>query len=123
MNIRKIIAATALAFAAASGAGMAVAVTTAPSASATDLVNYDGGSISLGRHLILGVWYQQSSGGPSGYWAGVWSYPAHRWIFIRSGHATSSGWTTWLVKPSQRGKYATVYDVTVAKTTFYTTVR
>ena len=121
MNIKKIIAATAIALTAASGVGAAIATTASP-ASADVLVNYDGGSISLGRHLQLGVWYQQFSGGPTGYWAGVWSYPANRWIFTRSGHATTS-WHFWSVKPSQRGKYATVYYADGVRMVFYTTVK
>ena len=121
MRFNKIIAATALALTAASGTGAVVAVTASP-ASADVLVNDDGGSISLGRHLVLGVWDQQFSGGPTDYWAGVWSYPAHRWIFIRSGHATTS-WLDWAVKPGQRGKYATVYNADGVREVFYTTVK
>ena len=120
MKLKRILAAAALALTAAAGTG-AVVATTAPPASADVLVNYDGGSISLGCHLILGVWYQQFSGGPTGYWAGVWSYPANRWIFIRSGHATTN-WTSRAVKPSQRGKYATVYNADGVRLVFYTTV-
>jgi len=52
----------------------------------------------------------------------VWSYPANRWIFIRSGHATTN-WTSWAVKPSQRGKYATVYNADGVRLVFYTTVK
>jgi hypothetical protein len=121
MNIKKIIAATALALTAASGVGAAIATAASP-ASADVLVNYDGGSISLGRHLMLGVWYQQFSGGPRAYWAGVWSYPASRWIFTRSGNATTT-WHDWAVKPSQRGKYATVYYADGVRMVFYTTVK
>ena len=54
-----------------------------------------------------GVRYQQSSGGPAGYWAGVWSYPQRKWIFT-SGYATTT-WTFWYIKLADRGKYATVY--------------
>jgi len=121
MKLKRILAAAVLALTTAAGTG-AVVATTAPPASADVLVNYDGGSISLGCHLILGVWYQQFSGGPTGYWAGVWSYPANRWIFIRSGHATTN-WTSRAVKPSQRGKYATVYNADGVRLVFYTTVK
>jgi hypothetical protein len=92
-------------------------------ASAAVLVNYDGGTIRLGQSLQVGVWYQQFSGGPSGYWAGVWSVPAHKWIFTRSGYASASGWRMWLVKPSERGEYHTVYNVDGSRLTFYTRVR
>ena len=121
MKVRRLVAAGTIALMSAAGTGAVIATTASP-ASAVDLVNYDGGSISLGRHVILGVWYQQFSGGPSGYWAGVWSYPAKRWIFTRSGYATTN-WTFWLVKPSQRGKYATVYNVDGMRDVIYTTVK
>jgi hypothetical protein len=91
-------------------------------ASADVLVNYDGGTIHLGQSVQVGVWYQRFSGGGSGYWAGVWSVPAHRWIFIRSGHASASGWRMWLVKPPKRGEYHTVYNADGTRVTFYTKV-
>jgi hypothetical protein len=103
------------------GAGAAIATTASP-ASADVLVSWDGYNISLGRHFILDVWYQQFSGGPRGYWAGVWSYPQHKWIFTRSGNATTT-WHNWAVKPSQRGKYATVYYADGIRTVFYSTVK
>jgi hypothetical protein len=77
--------------------------------------------------MELGVWYQQFSGGPTGYWAGVWSYPQHKWIFTRSGHATSAYWQYWWVKPPLRGEYATVYSTSYNgrsyKTVFYTKIK
>jgi hypothetical protein len=90
------------------GAGAVLAPATP--ASAVVLVGYDGGTIHLGQSLQVGVWYQQFSGGPTGYWAGVWSVPAHKWIFTRSGHASASGWRIWSVKPPKRGEYHTVYN-------------
>lgn len=111
----------ALALATALGAG-ATLVTAAP-ASADVLLNYDGGTIHLGQSMQVGVWYQQFSGGPRGYWAGVWSYPARRWIFTRSGQAPSTGWRLWPVKPTRRGEYATVYGTSRTRTVFYTAVK
>jgi len=122
--MKAVIAAAALVLAALSGAG-AVAATAAP-ASAEVLINAMPDSIHLGQFMEVGVWYQQFSGGPSGYWAGVWSYPQHKWIFTRSGHATTA-WKFWLVKPAERGKYATVYDTAYKghsyRSVYYTTVK
>ncbi len=103
------------------GAGAVLAPATP--ASAVVLVNYDGGTIHLGQSLQVGVWYQQFSGGPTGYWAGVWSVSAHKWIFTRSGHASASGWRTWSVKPPKRGEYHTVYNTDGTRVTFYTKVK
>lgn len=103
------------------GAGAVLAPATP--ASAVVLVNYDGGTIHLGQSLQVGVWYQQFSGGPTGYWAGIWSVSAHKWIFTRSGHASASGWRTWLVKPPKRGEYHTVYNTDGTRVTFYTKVK
>lgn len=105
--MKAVIAAAALALAALPGAGAAIA--TAAPASAEVLINVMPVSIHLGQSMEVGVWYQQFSGGPTGYWAGVWSYPQHKWIFTSSGHATTA-WKFWWVKPSERGRYATVYD-------------
>ena len=69
------------------GAGTAAVMTAAP-ASADVLVNYDGGTTRLGQSLDVGVWYQAFSGGPRGYWEGVWSHPQHKWIFTQSGQAS-----------------------------------
>ena len=107
--MRLIFAAAALMLTVLSGAGAVVA--TAAPASAEVLFNDDAGTIRLGQYMEVGVWYQQYSGGPSGYWAGVWSYPQHKWIFTSSGHATTS-WKFWWVKPAVRGEYATVYGTT-----------
>jgi hypothetical protein len=103
------------------GAGAVLAPATP--ASAVVLVGYDGGTIHLGQSLQVGVWYQQFSGGPTGYWAGVWSVPAHKWIFTRSGHASASGWRMWSVKPPKRGEYHTVYNADGTRVTFYTKVK
>jgi hypothetical protein len=103
--------------------GATAVLAPATPASADVLVNYDGGTIQLGQSVQVGVWYQQFSGGPAGYWAGVWSVPAHKWIFTRSGYAPASGWRMWLVKPPERGEYHTVYDADGARLTFYTQVR
>jgi hypothetical protein len=123
--MKTLVATTLLALTAATGAGAAIA--TAAPASAEVLVNYDGGTISLGHSLDVGVWYQEFSGGPTGYWAGVWSYPQHKWIFTRSGHATSAHWQDWWVRPFVRGTYATVYNTSYNgrsyRTVFYTRVR
>ena len=122
--MRLIFAATALMLTVLSGAGAVVA--TAAPASAEVLLNDDAGTIRLGHHMEVGVWYQQYSGGPSGYWAGVWSYPQHKWIFTSSGHATTT-WKFWWVKPATRGEYATVYGTTYNgrnyRDVFYTAVR
>ena len=103
--------------------GAGVVLAPAPPASAVVLVNYDGGTIHLGQSLQVGVWYQQFSGGPNGYWAGVWSVSAHKWIFTRSGHASVSGWRMWSVKPPKRGEYHTVYNADGTRVTFYTKVK
>ena len=122
--MRLIFAAAALMLTVLSGAGAVIA--TAAPASAEVLFNDDAGTIRLGQSMEVGVWYQQYSGGPSGYSAGVWSYPQHKWIFTSSGHATTS-WKYWWVKPAVRGKYATVYGTTHNgrnyKNVFYTAVR
>lgn len=119
-----LLAAALAALTALSAAGTAIA--TAAPASAEVLVNDDAGTIRLGHSLEAGVWYQQFSGGPTGYWAGVWSYPQHKWVFTRSGHATTT-WKFWYIKPAERGKYATVYATAYVgrdyRTVFYTTVR
>jgi hypothetical protein len=103
------------------GAGAVLAPATP--ASAVVLIGYDGGTIHLGQSLQVGVWYQQFSGGPTGYWAGVWSVSAHKWIFTRSGHASASGWRMWSVKPPKRGEYHTVYSADGTRVTFYTKVK
>jgi hypothetical protein len=122
--MKTVIAAAALVLAALSGAG-AVAATAGP-ASAEVLVNADSGAIHLGQSMEAGVWYQQSSGGPTGYWAGVWSYPLHKWIFTSSGHATTT-WKFWRVKPARPGEYATVhgtaYNGRSYRTVYYTAVK
>lgn len=125
-SVKAIIPAAALALATLAG----TAAATAPAASAASaevLVNADGGTISLGHSLNVGVWYQKFSGGPSSYWEGVWSYPQGKWIFTHSGNAVSSHWQDWSVKPAHRGKYATVYGTSYGgrnyRTVFYTTVR
>ena len=119
-----LLAAALAALTALSAVGTAIA--TAAPASAEVLFNDDAGTIPLGHSLEVGVWYQQFSGGPTGYWAGVWSYPQHKWVFTRSGHATTT-WKFWYIKPADRGKYATVYDTAYMgrdyRTVFYTTVR
>ncbi len=124
-SIKTLVATTVLALTAATGAGAAIA--TAAPASAQVLISYDGGTIHLGQSMQVGVWYQKFSGGPTGYWEGVWSYPQKRWIFTHSGHAISSHWQFWWVKPSVRGKYATVYNTSYKghnyRTVFYTTVK
>ena len=123
--MKTLVATTVLALTAATGAGAAIA--TAAPASAEVLVNYDGGSIYLGQSLKVGGWYQQFSGGPTGYWEGVWSYPQNRWIFTHSGQASSSYWQFWWVRPSVRGTYATVYGTSYNgrnyRTVFYTRVK
>ena len=103
MSARKRVLVGSASVLAIGGAGAVLAPATP--ASAVVLVNYDGGPIHLGQSLQVGVWYQQFSGGPTGYWAGVWSVPAHKWIFSRSGHASASGWRMWPVKPPKRGEY------------------
>ena len=122
--MRLIFAAAALMLTVLSGAGAVVA--TAAPASAEVLFNDDAGTIRPGQYVEVGVWYQQYSGGPSGYWAGVWSYPQHKWIFTSSGDATTS-WKFWWVKPAVRGEYATVYGTTYSgrnyRDVFYTAVR
>jgi hypothetical protein len=93
--------------------GLAAALTAglAPPAKADVLINYVSPSISLGQSIDVGVWYQSFSGGPKGYWAGVWSVSARKWIFTRSGNASATaGWDNWYVKLPKRGKYHTVYD-------------
>jgi hypothetical protein len=119
--MKALVATGALALATVSGAGAVLA--TATPASADVLVNYDGGTIHLWQSMRVGVWYQQSSGGSKGYWAGVWSVSAHKWIFTRSGYASATGWKYWSVKPPKRGKYHTVYNADGTRVTFYTTVR
>jgi hypothetical protein len=119
--MRALVATGALTLATVSGAGAVLA--TATPASADVLVNYDGGTIHLGQSMRVGVWYQQSSGGSKGYWAGVWSVSEHKWIFTRSGYAPATGWKYWSVKPPKRGKYHTVYNADGTRVTFYTTVR
>lgn len=101
----------------------AIAFTSAGAARADVLVNYDGGTIQLGQSLQLGVWYQSFSGGPSGYWEGVWSVPQHKWIFEHYGTASSGGWHFWYVKPSKRGEYHTVYVTDGHRSTLYTKVK
>jgi hypothetical protein len=122
--VRLIFAAAALMLTVLSGAGAVVA--SAAPASAEVLFNDDAGTIRPGQYVEVGVWYQQYSGGPSGYWAGVWSYPQHKWIFTSSGDATTS-WKFWWVKPAVRGEYATVYGTTYSgrnyRDVFYTAVR
>ena len=87
-NIRiKIITAAAAILTAATGTTAAAIVTASPAA-ADVLVNDDAGTIYPGQSLEVGVWYQAYSGGPRGYWEGVYSYPQHRWIFTRSGQAS-----------------------------------
>jgi hypothetical protein len=103
------------------GAGAMLAPATP--ASADVLINDDSGTIHLGQSLQVGVWYQQFSGGPTGYWAGVWSVPAHEWIFTRSGHASASGWRMWSVKPPKPGEYHTVYNADGTRLTLYTKVK
>ena len=83
--MRAVIGAVMLALTVLSAAGAAI-VTAAP-ASAAVLVNADSGTIHLGQSLQVGVFDQPCRGGPAGYWAGVWSYPAHKWVFTRSGQA------------------------------------
>ena len=121
--MKTILARTALALTVLPGA--AIAVATATPASADVLINAMPGSLHLGQSMQAGVWYQQESGGPTGYWAGVWSYPQHKWVLVRSGHATTT-WALWRVKPSERGEYATVYDAASGgldyRTVYYTTV-
>jgi hypothetical protein len=73
--------------------------------------------------MQVGVWYQQFSGGPKGYRAGVWSVSAHKWILTRSGYSSATGWKIWSVKPSRRGEYHTVYDTDSNRVTFYTAVK
>jgi len=119
--MRAVIGAVMLALAVLSAAGAAI-VTAAP-ASASVLVNADSGTIRLGQALQLGVYDQPGRGGPDGYWAGVWSYPAHKWIFVRGGHAVAGYWKYWYVKPPKRGEYATVYGADGTTATFYTTVK
>ena len=119
--MRAVLGAVMLTLAVLSAAGAAI-VTAAP-ASASVLVNADSGTIRLGQSLQLGVFDQPGRGGPSGYWAGVWSYPAHRWISVRSGHAVAGSWKYWYVRPPKRGEYATVYRADGTTATFYTAVR
>ncbi len=64
-SVKAIVTTGALALAALAGAGAVFA--SATPASAAVLVNYDGGAIHLGQSLQAGVWYQQFSGGPTGY--------------------------------------------------------
>jgi hypothetical protein len=103
--MKRLIAAAALALVTSAGA----LATTAGPAKADVLINYVSPSVHVGQSIEVGVWYQSFSGGPRGYWAGVWSYPAHKWIFTRSGDASATGWTSWSVKLPERGEYATVY--------------
>jgi hypothetical protein len=121
MSVRKRVLAGTATVLVIGGAGAVLAPATP--ASAVVLVGYDGGTIHLGQSLQVGVWYQQFSGGPTGYWAGVWSVPAHKWIFTRSGHASASGWRIWSVKPPKRGEYHTVYNADGTRVTFYTKVK
>ncbi len=118
-RINKIIATGALAATATLGTGMALA----PAASADVLVNSDGGTIHLGQDMKVGVWYQQFSGGSRHYWAGVYSVPAHKWIFIRSGSASPAAWKFWEVKPTLRGNYITSYAVDGTHASFITKVK
>ena len=104
--MKRLIAAAALALVTSAG----VLATTAGPASADVLINYVSPAIHLGQSIQVGVWYQQFSGGPEGYWAGVWSVSAHKWIFTRSGDASATpGWTFWNVRLPERGEYRTVY--------------
>jgi hypothetical protein len=121
MSARKRVLAGAATVLVIGGAGAMLAPATP--ASADVLINDDSGTIHLGQSLQVGVWYQQFSGGPTGYWAGVWSVPAHRWIFTRSGHASASGWRMWSVKPPKRGEYHTVYNADGTRLTLYTKVK
>jgi hypothetical protein len=121
MSARKRVLAGAATVLVIGGAGAMLAPATP--ASADVLINDDSGTIHLGQSLQVGVWYQQFSGGPTGYWAGVWSVPAHKWIFTRSGHASASGWRMWSVKPPKRGEYHTVYNADGTRLTLYTKVK
>jgi hypothetical protein len=121
MSARKRVLAGAATVLVIGGAGAMLAPATP--AAADVLINDDSGTIHLGQSLQVGVWYQQFSGGPTGYWAGVWSVPAHRWIFTRSGHASASGWRMWSVKPPKRGEYHTVYNADGTRLTLYTKVK
>ncbi len=121
ITVKRTLAAAAITLAAVSGAGTAAVMTAAP-ASADVLVNYDGGTIHLGQSLDVGVWYQSFSGGPRGYWEGVWSHPQHKWIFTHSGQASPAvPMKIWPVKPHVRGEYDTVY-VTMSNGRTYRTV-
>jgi hypothetical protein len=121
--MKKLIITSALALTTALG----LAATATP-AKADILVNYDGGTITLGQTLDGGVWYQSFSGGPAGYWEGVYSYPQRKWIFTRSGQASPAiPMKIWYVRPSERGEYATVYGTDSGgrawRSTFYTAVK
>jgi hypothetical protein len=120
-SMKTLVVTGALALATVSGAGAVLA--TATPASADVLVNDDSGTIHLGHSMQVGVWYQQFSGGPKGYWAGVWSVSAHKWIFTRSGYVSATGWKMWSVKPAKRGEYHTVYNADGTRITFYTAVK
>ena len=123
-NIRiKIITAAAAILTAATGTTAAAIVTASPAA-ADVLVNDDAGTIYPGQSLEVGVWYQAYSGGPRGYWEGVYSYPQHRWIFTRSGQASPAVPAKFSpVKPHVRGQYATVYAVSQGGRTYRPTFR
>jgi hypothetical protein len=101
---RGIIAAGTLAVSAVLGAGVAAA----PTASASVVFNYDGGTVHVGQYMQIGVWYQQYSGGTHHYWAGVYG-PDGRLVFSRTGSASPDHWTFWHVKAIRRGHYHTLY--------------
>ena len=75
--------------------------------------------------MEVGVWYQQYSGGPSGYWAGVWSYPQHEWIYRQ--RPRDHQLEVLVGEASRPGEYATVYGTTYNgrnyRNVFYTAVR
>lgn len=71
------------------------------------LVNVPASSVCIGKTFIVGVWYQQYSGGPRAYRIAVYN-PGGARIFYKLGTAPSSNWASWKIRATRVGKYRTV---------------
>lgn len=104
---RKIVAVPVLAL---STAGFS----SAPSGAINDvLINYPARHVCVGHRFTVGVWYQSFSGHSRRYSVSVYN-PQRVRILHKTGSAPSSHWRFWKIRPTESGKYHTIYRGTGA---------
>ena len=87
-----------------------------PAAGAVVLVNAPASTMTLGQHIVSGVWYKSSSGGPR--WAKIAVLRHNHVVWSRKVKASASHWKYYTYRPSHTGTYVLRYKTASGTVTF-----